>query len=458
MEEGTTSSDSKEKESKQPRRSALLDGIKQIAAAEHEKSPSGKRDVEALASISGEPQSFRKVINDLCEVVSRVPHTDGDTFWNQLFGGRNEAAIAGEFAAAITNNSMYTLKVGGEYVHIEREAIRKVAELIGYDEFEGSATPGGSLSNFLGLVLARDRLLESHPDSNISQLTFYYSSEAHYSIPKGLRLAGISREVFREIPANDEGQLSIVGLEKAIAKDKAEGYLPSAIIGTAGTTVLGSFDDLEELSRISRAHNIWFHVDAAYGGPILFSKKHKAVSAGIELADSVTWDAHKLMGVPLTASMLLTKHQGALKDSLSEKASYLFQMDPDCNPGVTSLQCGRRNDMLKVWAQWKHFGDNGFEERIDHLFALREYALQIVQDDDQLSLPVQSGFLNLCFEVDGIDSKMVCAAMNDEGIRVGWGVFKDKVFIRLIFVNPAFSREAVDSFFEALKSVVSRMT
>lgn len=144
-------------------------------------------------------------------------------------------------------------------------------------------------------------------------------------------------------------------LERMIQEDIQAGYTPFFVNATAGTTVLGAYDPLEEIAEIAKKYGLRMHVDAALGGGALLSSKHKHLLKGIEKSDSVSWNPHKMMNVPLLAAILLVKDPSVFKRNLGEDADYLFQMDDEeLNPGNKTLQCGRRNDALKVRAALKY--------------------------------------------------------------------------------------------------------
>jgi glutamate/tyrosine decarboxylase-like PLP-dependent enzyme len=248
-------------------------------------------------------------------------------------------------------------------------------------------------------------------------------------------------------------------LQAAIDADLAAGHLPIMINATAGTTVLGCFDPLEPIADIAEAHGLWLHVDGAYGGSMLFHEELKQELRGIDRADSVTWDPHKMMGVPLVCSVFLCRHPGLMTASFNEIATYLFQDDSDeLNPGTRSLQCGRRNDALKLWTAWKTHGDAGYVERLTTLRDLALYARDLVAADPGLRLVREPESLNVCFAASGVDAIKLCTELNREGrAMVSHADVDGEPVVRLVFLDPTNRRAEVDVFFEQVRIVAEKL-
>lgn len=399
--------------------------------------------------------SEEALVELLIEVLKYTPRTGSKRFFNQLFAGRNYTALAGELIAATTNNSVYTYKVGGVHILIEREVIKMMLEKVGFIDGWGIFSPGGSLSNMVGMLLARQKLAPEILDQgNGSGWVIYTSSQGHYSIHKNAGFIGLGRQNVRSIATDKAGRMSIPLLEQTIEKDKAIGKKVLLINATAGSTVHGAFDDLIQLRRIADQIGCWLHIDAAYGGSLLMSPIYRNRLAGIEAADSVTWDTHKMMGVPLLASTLLTRHKSILNDTLMDRASYLFQQDADdYNPGLISLQCGRHNDALKVWCMWKRLGHSGYAAYIERLVQLTEYASELVEKHSKLKLALPPQCTTLCFTVNGVDSKQLCASLDKASeMKVGYGDYQGTSCIRLAIANPALNRQDIEEVIERIAS------
>ena len=393
---------------------------------------------------------FRAVLGN---VVLNTPRTASRSFFNQLFGGRNPVATLGELLSVMLNISMYTYKVGGPHVGIETELVQQICKRIGYDK-EGSGgtfAPGGSMSNFMSVIMARDAYDAEIKNMGMrKQLVIYTSQEAHYSIAKNATFAGIGKENVRYLPVNDLGQMETDLLDKWVAEDKAKGLHPFLINATAATTVLGAFDDIDALADIAKKPNIWLHVDGAYGGSAIFSKKHKHLLKGIEKCDTFTINPHKMLGTPLSCSIIVTKHKQQLIESFSQDASYLYQGDgDDYNLGKTSLQCGRRNDAFKFWTLWKSVGTKGLEKIVDQLYHLADVARDYVKKHPDYTLYSFEESTAVCFNYKDISPEKICNALSEEGkLMVGHGSFKEDTFVRFVTVNSRLTEADIIRFFE----------
>ena len=368
-------------------------------------------------------------------------------------------ATLGDLLAVLLNNSMYTYKVAGPQVGIEKQILNNICHLIGYNkQGDGTMAPGGSMSNFMALIMARDFKHPSVRNSGvISEMTLYTSKEAHYSIAKNASFAGIGRSQVREVDTNDKGEMLTSHLSYLINKDVEAGHIPFFVNATAGTTVLGAFDNILEISKVCKTHHLWLHVDGAYCGGVLFSKKYRHLLNGIEHSDSFSVNAHKMLGTPLSCSIVLTKHKEQLHKSFSNEADYLYQTDSDdFNLGKTSLQCGRRNDALKFWTLWKSIGTKGLEEMVNKQFLLAEVARQYIRDHENYTLYSFENSISVCFNYRNISAKELCTALyEDSKLMVGFGKYNGIEFIRLVTINSVLEKEDIIAFFDTLEHFVA---
>lgn len=400
---------------------------------------------------------FKKSLKDL---VLATPRTATNAFFNQLFGGRNETAVLGDLLAVILNNSMYTYKAGGPMIAIEKEIIRNICNLLGWDaNSEGTLAAGGSMTNYKGILMARDAFdPEIKHKGGRADLVLYTSAESHYSIPKNAAFAGIGRDNVRKIAADKHGRMDATLLREAIIKDKAAGLHPIMVNATAGTTVMGAFDPFEEIADICTEYKIWMHIDGAYCGSALFSDKYRHLIKGANRADSYTVNAHKMLGTPLSCSIIVVKDKKHMYDSFTNDASYLYQThNDDFNPGKISLQCGRRNDALKFWALWKSIGTKGLGELVDKQFHLGDIARAYIKGNDDYTLYSYDESIGICYNYKGIPARDICTALYEKNeLMVGYGSFHNTEFIRFVTINYGNSEQDILNYFKQVEAFVEK--
>lgn len=410
-------------------------------------------------SLVAEPVSEEDFWSELTNVVEHTPKTAGPQFFNQLFAGRNDPAMVGEILASVMNNSIHTYKSSGVQIAIEKEVIKKIAQHLGFARHSGTCTSGGSVSNMLAMMVARNERwpeVSTNGWSKNIRPTAYTSVDSHYSVKKAVSVIGIGTDNLRTIATDQTDKMDVHSLRKKIMADIAAGFTPFFVNATAGTTVFGAFDDLVALRKLCDEYGLWLHTDASWGAGASFVPSKKKLLEGSANVDSCTWNAHKSMGVPVTASYLVVnKPDNLLAKHLSVKEDYLFQGDADnWNPGLSSLQCGRRNNSLKVWCAWKYHGDNGYQTRIGNLFDLVDYTVTKIKDHTDLELVRDPVYLNICFNVKDVCPKHICQTLYKTGqILVGYAQKDGNFFIRLILVNPDITKRDIDRLLKAILDV-----
>jgi glutamate/tyrosine decarboxylase-like PLP-dependent enzyme len=443
-----------------------FDLVRDFIAAEDRQIPylePGELRARLDLSLRQQPRPLREAVENLSRVLAATPSSASHRFFNQVYGGRDAVATMAELVSVVANVQMHTYKVAGPHVLIEQEVLERMSRRVGYEDGEGMFTPGGSLANMVAMIVARNEAVAGGRDQGLSaagRLTVYSSVEGHYSIGKNMGMLGLGRHNLRQVPADEDGRMDVAALAHTIAADVAAGARPVMINATAGTTVLGAFDPLVEIAAVARRHGVWLHVDGALGGSVLLSDAHKHLAAGTELSDSFTWSAHKMMGMPLLCAAVLVKRRGLLAESFhNQAAEYLFQVDTDeLNPGTRSMQCGRRNDALKLWCAWQVYGDQGYDVRIRRLFELTRKAVELVEEDPDLILSRRPQSINVCFEVAGKSSAEICERLHRDGREmVGHGVVAGRRVIRLVCVNPDITEDDLRTFFREVKAEAAEL-
>ena len=404
------------------------------------------------------------VDDDLMIILKKVlvltPKTATKLFFNQLFGGRQGKAVLGDLLAVMLNNSMYTYKIAGPQIAIEKEIIKQSCNMIGYgSQSDGTFPTGGSMGNYMALIMARDaKDLHCKLEGMSKPMTIYISKEAHYSNEKNASFAGIGQNNIRHIQVDSKGKMVPEKLEEQIIEDLSKGFIPIYVNATAGTTVLGAFDPIDKIADITEKYKIWLHVDGAYCGSVIFSDTYKHLISGIERSNSFSYNAHKMLGTPLMCSLLLVNDKKYLNHSFNQEVSYLYQTDSDdFNLGKTSLQCGRRNNALKFWTLWKSVGTNGLNQIVDQQFELADVAREYVRNHADYTLYSFDDTISICFNYKNIDPEILCNALYENQVMVvGFGSFNKNTFVRMVTVNANNKKYDILNFFKVLEEFVNR--
>jgi aromatic-L-amino-acid/L-tryptophan decarboxylase len=309
-----------------------------------------------------------------------------------FFGWVNPPPSLAGVLASLTAAAMNPSVVSGDHadVHVERTAVRWLAELVGYPHAPGAGllTSGASAATIVCLAGARGRAAAAGWDVRAAGLTggprliSYVPSEAHSCIRRAIELLGLGSESIRPVPLSD-GRLDSDALRAAIAADRAAGGAPALLVASAGTVNTGSIDPLEALADVAAAEGVWFHVDGAYGAFGVLDPAIAARYRGMERADSLTLDPHKWLGVPVDAGCVLVRRPGDLREAFSIVPPYLRQ-DADAEVGTFAeygLEQTRPFRALKTWATIAARGRDGIVDQVVRANAqARELAARVERE------------------------------------------------------------------------------
>jgi glutamate/tyrosine decarboxylase-like PLP-dependent enzyme len=260
-------------------------------------------------------------------------------------------------------------------VETERHIISAFAGKFGFTEAkaDGCLTSGGAEANLTGLLCALAERWPEVLDSGVQGIPvrplFYASAESHHSFLKAARTAGLGRTALRIVPVTDGLRMDTGALATMIDDDRRQGYEPFLVVGTAGTTSAGVVDSLAAIGNIARANHLWFHADAAWGGAAVLCPALRPTLAGIETADSITFDPHKFLSIPMGAGMFLTRHPQTLSKIFSVSTAYMPKEGERLtvvDPYVHSLQWSRRFIGLKLFLTLATTGWDGYAQVIQH--------------------------------------------------------------------------------------------
>ncbi len=320
------------------------------------------------------------------------------------------AALAAEVVISTLNQSMDSFDQAPIATVIEQKLVRWLCAEAGLPaSADGTFTTGGSQSNYVGLLLARDAFLQKHwnwsaqksglpPEAR--RLRIFCSEVAHFTVEKSASQLGLGTDAVIRVAVDERFRMNPTALRDAINASRAQNLLPMAIVATAGTTDFGSVDPLLELASVASAEGAWLHVDAAYGGALLFSAHHRDKLQGIEKADSLSIDFHKLFWQPIPCSVFLLR-DARYFDSIKLHADYLnpelHEDDGIPNLVTTSLLTTRRFDALKLWISFQTLGRAKLAAMIDRVIELANHSALAISSTPRLELLCQPELSTVIF-------------------------------------------------------------
>jgi diaminobutyrate-2-oxoglutarate transaminase len=334
-------------------------------------------------------------------------------------------AVAAEAIIAALNQSMDSWDQASSATYVEQKVVDWLCERYEFGEkADGIFTSGGTQSNQMGLMLARDWVADKLTAHSIQKfglpdyadkLRIICSAKAHFTVQKSASWMGLGEKSILTVDALPNGTMDVSKLDETIVKAKAEGLIPFAIVGTAGTTDHGAIDDMNSIANVSEKYGLWMHVDGAYGGALILSS-HKARLAGVERADSLSVDFHKLFYQTISCGSLLVKDKANFK-YLLHHADYLNR-EHDELPNLVdkSLATTKRFDALKVFMTMQNVGPKVLGDMYDHLLEQTLQVADVILQRKGLELLAEPALSTVLFRV--INSSVTDVCKLNQKVRI----------------------------------------
>lgn len=345
---------------------------------------------------------------------------------------------------------------------IEKNLIEWLCEKIGFGkESSGLFVSGGSMANMTALTIARDTMLEA---KDWGRGVAYVSDQTHSSVAKGLRIIGIDDSRIRCISTDKEFRMNTEELEAVIKADEQAGYIPFAVIASAGSTNTGSIDPFHRISEICKKHHLWMHADGAFGASVILSKQHKDLLSGIELSDSVSWDAHKWLFQTYACGIVLVKDRRKMLDSFSVHPEYLQDLEQGVeifNPWDMGMELTRPARGLKLWITLQAMGSDAIADAIDHGFLVAEWAEDELKKNKDVEFisHAHMAIVNFRYNPDGYTEEqkdqlnhMISQKMVDSGYAgVFTTILNGKTVLRICTLHPETTEEEIRNVMKKLE-------
>ena len=331
-------------------------------------------------------------------------------------------AFADGIASAINQN--VALSRVAMATSIESLVIDWIKEILDYDsDAVGILLSGGSMANFTALAVARNTKADYNVknqgmNQDNKNMILYVSEEVHMCIPKAVNMLGIGTNNIRKVKVDQDYRLDPKDLKAKIIEDQNHHKYPFAVVATAGTVNTGAIDPLNDIADICQNYNLWFHVDAAYGGFAALSKNVKPLLKGLNRADSIALDPHKWLFIPYEAGCVLVKNPADIRDTFYMHATYLQAKTPQSpsNEYVDlsdySLQLSRQFRALKIWMSLKQYGTKKYERIINQNIYLAQYLAALVDESPDFQAITSANLSILCFRYIPKDLKQKYPGMN----------------------------------------------
>ena len=329
---------------------------------------------------------------------------------------------------------------------LELTTLEWLKELCGLaDDNEGIFVSGGSVANLTGIAAAREAKLGEAIDNAVA----YCASQTHSSVARGFRILGFRRDQLRPIAIDGNFRIDMVALEAAIAEDLAAGRRPFCMVGNAGTTNTGAIDPLNAMADLADEHDMWLHVDGAYGGAASLVSRGRALLAGMERADSVVIDPHKWLFQPYEAGVVFVRHPGLLDRTFASSPEYLQDVaagEQEVNFSERSIQLSRGLRAFKLWLSLKVFGADAFRAAVERGIEIAERAQTMLEESGRFDIvtPATIGVVTFRFLRDGMDDaaldrvhrRIVDALLEDGYAFVTSTELGGRTCLRFCTINP----------------------
>lgn len=440
----------------------VIDAIVDHYVTQHEKLPvvSGTRE-EMAKLFQKEPPAERLdpeeilnfVVDEIMTKSNIVTHPKSYSF---VPGPSNFISAMADALAAGFNVFSGGWQASPAAAAMEINCINWLLRIFGFPAKRGGGifTSGGSMANLTALITARNVKC----GDDFEKAVIYLSDQAHSSNIKAIRMLGFKKEQIRIIPTDIEFKFAINKLKNAIAKDRLEGLQPFCLIGTAGTTNTGTVDPLTELAEICKTENIWFHIDAAYGGFAILSQLGKPILKGIEKADSITIDPHKWLYQPYELGCLLVRNHHWLKGTFTETPEYLRDIEgnaSEINFYDHGIELTRRFRALKFYMSLKTFGLNEFKDAITYTIRLAEEVENYLRHSPHWEVvsPATLAVVNFRYnplgaglsedELDALNQHISERVVASKKALLVTTVLNKQIVLRMCLINPRTTMEDV---------------
>lgn len=424
-------------------------------------------------SSGGEEESLDSFIKRIIDNSIHIhhPHYIGHQVTSPL-----PAAVLVQFCTTLLNNGAAIYEMGPVNMAMERNVIKSFASLIGYStESDGIFTHGGTAGNLTAMLAARqvktDYNIWEDGVREMNRPGYLISEQAHYSVGRNVKIMGLGDESIVKVPVDRHFRMRTDLLEEIKTEAEKKGIRIISVVANSCSTATGSYDNLEAVAAFCEKHDLWMHVDGAHGMGVLFSEKYKDRVKGIERADSVVIDFHKMFLVPALNTLVMFRNGERSFETFAQKASYLFQKSQKnvwYNSATRTIECTKSALGIIAYTALKYYGNNYYKEYIDSRYNLAGVFSGMIESDKLFELATYPGSNIVCFRYaphgyDETTLNKINAAIRDTIIKEGsfylvQAELYGKIWIRLTIINPVTSQDDLKELLRLIKEVAKNLS
>ncbi|WP_299897252.1 aminotransferase class I/II-fold pyridoxal phosphate-dependent enzyme [uncultured Aquimarina sp.] len=449
----------------------LADHLEQVQSDKDAPVIKYRNPEEELSYWKNDLSSGSNMMDFYKEILDRSIHVHHPRYMGHQVAVPSVISSLSGLVTDLLSNGTGVYEMGMASNALERIVTDFVSDKIGYGtEAAGFLTSGGTLANLTALLAARKAkapglVWEEGHQENLAVLV---SEEAHYCIDRAARILGFGAKGIIKVPTNSSFQIDVNVIEEYLEKAEQDGLVVIAIVGCASSTATGSYDDLAALAEIATKHNLWFHVDGAHGAGVVFSEKYKHLAKGIDQADSVVIDFHKMLLTPSLNTALLFKQGEESYKTFEQRAQYLWDSQQSrewYNSGKRTFECTKLMMSLKAYSIIKMYGEDVFEKNINRLYDQGKVFAQTIRNRDgfELLMEPEANILNFRYlkfsdsDLNANNSKIREALLQSGKFYIVQTMINEQRYLRTSIMNPLTTEEDFEALLDEIEIIATSL-
>ena len=414
---------------------------------------------------------LEKFVSDYLKSTTRLHHSH---YMAHQVSVPHPTGALGSFIDGLTNNAMAIYEMGPGATAIEFYMINWMLKKIGWIPSPvpgsptgqkltsyggGVMTHGGSLANLTAMVAARSAAFPNFwRDGNSGDVVVLVPEQSHYSLKRTVGILGLGERNCISMPADEDGRVLPERIPELIKNLECDGKKIMAIVGNACGTAAGLYDPLDKIGTICNEHGIWFHVDAAHGAGAIVCDEYRYLVNGIESADSVIWDAHKMFRTPVLSAAILVKNHRHLDHAFSQEASYLVheKEQPGVDQMMRAVECTKSGLGLKMFMSIAAMGEDGLTDYISSRTKLAVEAANYIETQNDIQCPVTPETCILCFRIGDDDHRQLeirKKLLKSGNFYISTTEYKNARWLRCVIINPKTTLDDLKELFNEVRKI-----